>query len=115
MPSNGQGKRAGGRPVDFVLGDLHGSACATRVTRAAEALLTSKGYLVRRNDPYAGGFITRHYGRPAEDVHVLQIEIARTLYMNEARIERLPDFPLVQRQMSDLVAALTLQVHDLIG
>jgi N-formylglutamate deformylase len=115
MPSNGQGKRASGRPVDFVLGDLHGSACASRVTRAAEALLTSKGYLVRRNDPYAGGFITRHYGRPADDVHVLQIEIARALYMNEARIEPLPDFPLVQRQISDLVAALTLQVHDLIG
>jgi N-formylglutamate amidohydrolase len=115
MPSNGQGKRAGGRPVDFVLGDLHGSACASRVTRAAEALLTGKGYLVRRNDPYAGGFITRHYGRPAEEVHVLQIEIARALYMNEARIERLPEFPQVQRQISDLVTGLTLQVHDLIG
>jgi N-formylglutamate amidohydrolase len=115
MPSNGQGKRASGRPIDFVLGDLHGSACASRVTRAAEAVLTGKRYLVRRNDPYAGGFITRHYGRPADDVHVLQIEIARALYMNEARIERLPEFPLVQKQMSDLVAALTLQVHDLIG
>jgi N-formylglutamate amidohydrolase len=115
MPSNGQGKRAGGRPVDFVLGDLHGSACASRVTRAAETLLSSKGYLVRRNDPYAGGFITRHYGRPGDDVHVLQIEIARALYMNEAQIERLADFPLVQQQISDLVAALTLQVHDLIG
>jgi N-formylglutamate amidohydrolase len=115
MPSNGQGKRAGGRPIDFVLGDLHGSACAPRVTRAAEALLTGKGYLVRRNDPYAGGFITRHYGHPADDVHVLQIEIARALYMNEARIERLPEFPFVQKQISDLVAALTLQVHDLIG
>jgi N-formylglutamate amidohydrolase len=115
MPSNGQGKRASGRPIDFVLGDLHGSACASRVTRAAEAVLTGKRYLVRRNDPYAGGFITRHYGRPADDVHVLQIEIARALYMNEARIERSPDFPFVQRQISDLVAALTLQVHDLIG
>jgi N-formylglutamate amidohydrolase len=115
MPSNGQGKRAGGRPVDFVLGDLHGSACASRVTRAAEAVLTGKGYLVRRNDPYAGGFITRHYGRPAGDVHVLQIEIARALYMNEARFERSPDFAFVQQQISDLVATLTLQVHDLIG
>jgi len=115
MPSNGQGKRAGGRPIDFVLGDLHGSACAARVTRTAEAVLAGKGYLVRRNDPYAGGYITRHYGRPANDVHVLQIEIARGLYMNEARIERLPEFPHVQRQMSDLVAALTTQVHDLIG
>jgi N-formylglutamate amidohydrolase len=115
MPSIGQGKRAGARPVDFVLGDLHGSACASRVTRAAEALLAGKGYLVRRNDPYAGGFITRHYGRPANDVHVLQIEVARALYMDEARIERLPDFPYVQRQISDLVAAITHQVHDLIG
>ena len=40
------------------------------------------------------GYITRHYGRPADDVHVLQIEIARALYMDEARIERLPDFRL---------------------
>jgi N-formylglutamate amidohydrolase len=115
MPTYGQGRRAGSRPIDFVLGDLHGSACASRVTRSAEALLSSKGYLVRRNDPYAGGFITRHYGRPADDVHVLQIEIARSLYMNETRIERLPDFAFVQRQITDLVAAITRQVHDLIG
>jgi N-formylglutamate amidohydrolase len=115
MPSAGHGKRAASRPVDFVLGDLHGSACASRVTRAAETLLSSKGYLVRRNDPYAGGYITRHYGRPADDVHVLQIEIARALYMDEARIERLPGFAAVQQQITDLIAAMTLQVHDLIG
>jgi N-formylglutamate amidohydrolase len=115
MPSGGAGRRGGGRPVDFVLGDLHGSACASRVTRAAEAVLSGKGYLVRRNDPYAGGFITRQYGRPADDVHVLQIEIARALYMDEARIERLPAFPVIQRQITDLIGVLTLQVHDLIG
>lgn len=114
MPSGGQ-RRSAIRPVDFVLGDLHGSACASRVTRAAEALLSGKGYLVRRNEPYAGGFITRHYGHPADDVHVLQIEIARALYMDEARIEPLPAFPAIQRQITDLIAAITLQVHDLIG
>ena len=115
MPSGGQGKRSNSRPLDFVLGDLHGSACASRVTRFAEAFLSGRGYLVRRNDPYAGGFITRHYGRPAEDVHVLQIEIARALYMDEARIERLPRFSAVRRQIADLVESITLQVHDLIG
>jgi N-formylglutamate amidohydrolase len=115
MPSGGPGKRAGGRAIDFVLGDLHGSACASRVTRGAEALLTSKGYVVRRNDPYAGGFITRHYGRPSRGVHVLQVEVARALYMDEARIERLPEFALVERQITDFIAALTVQVHDLIG
>ena len=115
MPSTGHGRKAAGRPVDFVLGDLHGSACASRVTRAAEAFLGGKGFLVRRNDPYAGGYITRHYGRPAHNVHVLQIEIARGLYMNEARIEPLPAFPVVQQQITDLIATLTQQVHDLIG
>ena len=39
---------------------------------------------MRRNDPYAGGYITRHYGRPREGVHALQIEIARELYMDES-------------------------------
>ena len=115
MPSPNPGRRPAVRPVEFVLGDLHGSSCASRVTRAAEAVLFNKGYLVRRNDPYAGGYITRHYGRPADDVHVLQIEIARTLYMDEARIEPLPDFAFVQQQMTDLIVAMTRQVHDLIG
>jgi N-formylglutamate deformylase len=114
MPSAGQ-RRGAIRPVDFVLGDLHGSACASRVTRATEAVLSGKGYLVRRNEPYAGGFITRHYGHPADDVHVLQIEIARALYMDEARIEPLPAFPAIQQLITDLIAVITLQVHDLIG
>jgi N-formylglutamate deformylase len=115
MPSNSHGRRGNGRSVDFVLGDLHGSACALSVTRAAETSLSGMGYLVRRNDPYAGGFITRHYGRPSEDVHVLQIEVARALYMDEARIERLPGFTAIQDHISDLVGTITQQVHDLIG
>jgi N-formylglutamate amidohydrolase len=116
MPSAGQGKRpGGGRPADFVLGDLHGMACSARVTRAVETVLGGKGYLVRRNDPYAGGYITQHYGQKANDVHVLQIEIARALYMDEGRIERLAGFASVQREITDLIAAITGQVHDLIG
>ena len=115
MPSNSQSRRPGERRVDFVLGDLHGVSCGHRVTRATEAFIASQGFLVRRNDPYAGGYITRHYGNPAEDVHVLQIEVARALYMDETRIERLPEFPTVQQRMTGLIAALTQQVHDLIN
>jgi N-formylglutamate deformylase len=111
MPSNGQGRR----PADFVLGDLHGASCASRVTRFVEGALQSKNYLVRRNDPYAGGYITRHYGRPAADVHVLQIEIARSLYMDEARFERSAGFATLRSAMTNLVAQVTRQVHDLIG
>ncbi|HYZ24651.1 MAG TPA: N-formylglutamate amidohydrolase [Rhodopila sp.] len=115
MPANSLSRRPGDRRVDFVLGDLHGAACGHRVTRAAEAFIASKGFAVRRNDPYAGGYITRHYGKPAEDTHVLQIEVARALYMDETRIERLPQFPRLQQQMTELITHLTQQVHELIG
>jgi N-formylglutamate amidohydrolase len=106
MPTHGHVTRSGARPADFVLGDAHGTACAPRMTRLVETLLSELGYSVRRNDPYAGGYITRHYGRPREGVHALQIEIARELYMDEGRIERLPGFPVVRQSVTRLIAGL---------
>jgi len=94
-------------PPDFVLGDAHGTACAPRATRFVEDALTSIGYRIRRNDPYAGGYVTRHYGRPREGVHALQIEIARLLYMDETRIERRPGFAALQRDLTRLIERLT--------
>ncbi len=93
-------------PPDVVLGDAHGTACAPRATRLMEEALQDLGYRVRRNDPYAGGYVTRHYGRPREGVHALQIEIARTLYMDEARIERLPRMAALRRDLTRLVEIL---------
>ncbi len=92
--------------ADFVLGDAHGTACAPHAIRLVEQVLADLGYRVRRNDPYAGGYITRHYGRPREHVHALQIEINRALYMDEQRIERLPGFGTVQARLTQLIAAL---------
>jgi N-formylglutamate amidohydrolase len=106
MPSHGNTVRSGGKPATFVLGDAHGTACAPRMTRLVEDLLSELGRPVRRNDPYAGGYITRHYGRPREGVHTLQIEIARELYMDESSIERLPDFGSVQCAMTRFIAGL---------
>ena len=63
-----------------------------------------------RNNPYSGGFVTRHYGRPSEGVHCLQIELNRKLYMDEARIERGRNFGRVRediRALIDDLATLT--------
>jgi N-formylglutamate deformylase len=103
MPAAVQHPRGG---VDMVLGDAHGTACGARTMRRVEQLLDGLGYRVRRNDPYAGGFITRHYGRPRDGVEALQIEICRSLYMDEARIEKLPRFAAVQQDMTALIAEL---------
>ena len=69
---------------DIVVGDRFGTACARTLSDLAVELLRDLGYRVSRNKPYAGGFITEHYGRPARGHHAIQIEINRGLYLDEA-------------------------------
>jgi len=108
MPSIGgpMDKDPGLRRVDFVLGDCHGGACEPAFTDAVEEFLKGLGYVVTRNTPYAGGFTTRHYGRPADGLHALQIEINRALYMDEATYERKPYFSTLAGHMGSLVQSL---------
>jgi N-formylglutamate deformylase len=115
MPAHGVGGRNGTVPIDVVLGDAHGTACAPRVTRRLEQLFLALGYTVRRNDPYAGGYITRHYGRPRESVHAVQIEVARRLYMDETRLERGAGFGSVRRDLTSLIAAVAAEAGALLG
>jgi N-formylglutamate amidohydrolase len=110
MPSHVPVSGRGDRLADIVLGDAHGTTCAAYLTRFVERRLIELGYRVRRNDPYAGGFISRHYGKPRDGVHALQIEIARDLYMDETRYERSTGFPAVQRDLSLLIESLAAEV-----
>lgn len=87
MPSGVRGTDGRTRP-DVVLGDRHGSSCSARLTAAAADVLSGLGFRVQLNRPYAGGFITEHYGRPARGLHALQIEVNRSLYMDEKTLER---------------------------
>jgi N-formylglutamate amidohydrolase len=80
---------SGRRPApQIVLGDAHGTACAPEMTRAFEQFFMRRGYITRRNDPYAGGYVTRHYGTPSQGIHAIQIEIARGIYMDEVSLVR---------------------------
>ena len=107
MPSSGVGQTANDKQLaDFVLGDCYGSACAEIVVRTAEAWLKERGYSVGRNSPYAGGFTTRHYGRPATGIHALQVEINRRLYMDEPTLAKKPEFAALRDDMTGLVAKL---------
>ena len=84
MPSNA----ADVSGLDIVLGDRYGASAAPAVVETLETSLKGAGYRVRRNKPFAGGFITEHFGAPAEGAHAVQIEIARSLYLDERRIVR---------------------------
>ncbi len=109
MPSVGgpMDPDAGRGRADFVLGDCFGSSCDAGVTATVEKTLRGMGYTVIRNKPFAGGFTTRSYGRPAEGVHALQIEINRALYMDEVMIERAPNKERVSEHLTEVVIALT--------
>lgn len=106
MPSQQAADGRAARMPDFVLGDAHGTSCGLPLTRRVEGVLAAMGYSVRRNDPYAGGYITRHYGVPRRGVHALQIEISRALYMDEERIEPCARLDVLRRDLGRLVAAL---------
>lgn len=103
-----------GRLPDFVLGDCHGHACSSVVIGTAAAWLGRRGYAVRCNSPYAGGFTTRHYGRPVVGVHALQVEINRALYMDEAVVARKPCLTRFAEEMTGLVEALAKIDGDLL-
>jgi N-formylglutamate amidohydrolase len=92
--------------TEIVLGDCHGTSCHPLVMETAHRLLCSKGYVVARNSPYAGGFTTAHYGKPASNGHCLQIEIGRALYMDERSFDRKPFLGQLIEDMRDLAAAL---------
>ncbi len=96
----------GRRRVDFVLGDCHGTSCAPVIMDAVERTLRDMDYHVARNTPYSGGFVTRHYGKPAEGIHSLQIEISRCLYMNETEITRGAGLPRLARDLRAVIATL---------
>lgn len=108
MPSAGsvRGEARSSTAIDIVLGDRHGAACAPVVTEAAQSWLRGRGYVVACNTPYAGGFTTRHYGRPRQGVHALQIELNRALYMDEPTMTPLAGFAALAADMTQLVAAL---------
>jgi N-formylglutamate deformylase len=61
--------------------------------------MRERGYSVSRNKPYAGGFITEHYGNPAAGLHSIQLEINRALYMDERRLERSNSFARVAQDL----------------
>lgn len=82
----------GARLPDVVLGDRFGIAADGEIVAAVESLLKAEGLRVARNTPFAGAYITQHYGNPTRGRHALQLEVDRSLYMDERTLTPRPDF-----------------------
>jgi N-formylglutamate amidohydrolase len=106
MPSTSVSREDGAK-ADIVLGDRYGTSCAGMLTDLVDGALRARGYTVVRNKPYAGGFITEHYGEPALSRHALQIEINRSLYMDERTLARTGGFATVTEDLAAVFATVT--------
>lgn len=96
----------GSRP-EIVLGDRFGAASGSDVVDKIEAALNAAGLRVARNAPFAGAFVTQNYGRPARNRHVVQMEIDRSLYMNEQHIRPNNNFAPFKALIDRVVADVT--------
>jgi N-formylglutamate amidohydrolase len=105
MPSVGVSRDEPRRP-DVVIGDRYGTSCAPLLPDTVEETMRGLGYSVGRNKPYAGGFITEHYGNPASGLHTIQLELNRTIHMDERRRERGPRFAQVAIDFAALAEAI---------
>ncbi|MCQ1835667.1 N-formylglutamate amidohydrolase [Neorhizobium galegae] len=114
MPGNIRLSGSDVRP-DFIIGDRYGTSASAELSRAAMQFLEGMGFSAVRNKPYAGGFITEHYGRPVRGLHALQIEINRALYVDEMTLARRPEFPVIAATLSTFMRQMADFVIDFAG
>lgn len=108
MPSDAlrNSTRDGGVRPEIVLGDRYGASAASWLMDRVHSAFETAGFQVARNMPFAGGYITQRYGRPSRRIHAVQIEIDRSLYLNEAKIEKGMGFETTHERLSRVVSHL---------
>ena len=111
MPANVRVAGASRRP-DIIIGDRYGASAAHDLSREAVSILSGLGYHVVRNKPYAGGFITEHYGRPGRGLHALQIEINRGLYVDETSLEKTSGFEFLKADLTEFASQMMAHVRN---
>lgn len=98
--------RPGHTRPEVVLGDRFGAAAGREVVDQVEAAFAGAGFRVVRNSPFAGAYIAQTYGRPLMNRHVIQVEIDRSLYLDEARVEPGPGYAAFSVRFNRVVAEI---------
>ena len=98
--------RAGKPRPEIVLGDRFGAAADAGIVDQLESAFLDAGFRVARNTPFAGAYTTSHYGRPSRRQHAVQIEIDRSLYMNEQLIRPNNNFSAFRSLLRGVIARI---------
>lgn len=102
----------GQRGVDVVLGDRFGQSASAALTRRAAELIEDHGLHVHINIPYAGGYTLERHGCPQKNIHALQVEIDRSLYLDAAFDEPGAGTERLGRMIADLAGLLGDALDD---
>ena len=100
MPSRGSSihRDSGKKRPNVVISDREGESASPNFVKSVREAFESEGLNVSLNQPYKGGRITQIYGNPAKGQHTIQIELNRSLYMNETTFKKTKEFiPLKQK------------------
>lgn len=108
MPSDAlrAAPRVRGRIPEVVLGDRFGAAATREIVAETQIAFEAAGFVVARNAPFAGGYITQRYGRPSRGLNAVQIEIDRALYLDQRRVEPSGAYPEIARRLERVIAQL---------
>jgi N-formylglutamate amidohydrolase len=96
----------GSRRPDIVLGDCFGRSCYPETLSMIRQILHSEGFSVAVNYPYAGGFVTDHYGQPETGIEAIQIEINRDLYLNPVTLAPKRGYDSVVERMERIISQI---------
>ena len=102
---DGVAKSSARRP-QIVLGDRFGASASQTVVDQIEAAFTDAGLVVARNTPFAGAYMTQAYGRPSRNQHAVQIEIDRSLYMDERQVRPNANFHNLRKLLRSVIAEI---------
>lgn len=94
----------GSRRPDIILGDRFGVSCHPETIARVDLAFRKQGYNVTRNYPYAGGYVTQHYGKPRAGIEVLQIEINRDLYLNPITMKKKRSYEALAENLKSVIA-----------
>lgn len=92
---------------EVVLGDRFGASADSAIVERVETIFLEAGLRVSRNAPFAGAYTTQHYGRPSRRHHAIQIEIDRSLYMNELRVRPNANFDSFKQLMTQVIGEIS--------
>ncbi len=88
---------------DVVISNNFGTTSEIKYTEILGNLFKKQGFSVNFNKPFSGGYIVRHYGCPELDVSAVQIEVLKSLYMDENTLMKTKDFSLIQGKIQAVI------------